>query len=183
VRFIEKFPPANRRVLMNVFLSFCVGSPAASIYCAELGRLAKLCRTEDLKLVSAPETADLILVVDIFEEDLYAGLRQNRVWQKWPEKSFAYYEGDCPPNFLHELHNSASKARSGSGRFQACAYPVHQLCYPNPRPSAAELAATPKDLLFSFAGRASHRPSHRGRRLATAGWSVMGGICPLCSRE
>ena len=63
----------------------------------------------------------------------------------------------APPTFLHGLHSSASKALSGSGRFQGCAYPVHQLCYPNPRPSAAELAATPKDLLFSFAGRASHR--------------------------
>ena len=97
------------------------------------------------------------MVVDIFEDDLYAGLRQNRVWQKWPEKSFAYCEVDFPPTFLHGLHSSASKALSGSGRFQACAYPVHQLCYPNPCPSAAELAATPKDLLFSFAGRASHR--------------------------
>ena len=148
---------ANLRVLVNIFLSSCVGPAAASTYYAELGRLAKLCRTEDLKLVSVPEIADLILVVDIFEDDLYAGLRQNRVWQKWPEKSFAYYEGDSPPNFLHGLHSSASKALSDSGRFQTCAYPVHQLCYPNPGPSAAELATTAKDLLFSFAGRASHR--------------------------
>jgi hypothetical protein len=110
-----------------------------------------------LKLVSVPETADLILVVDIFEAGLYAGLRKNRVWQKWPEKSFAYYEGDHRQNFLHGLQSSASKAVSSSGRFEACAYPVHQICYPNPRPPATELAAMPKDLLFSFAGRASHR--------------------------
>lgn len=142
---------------MNIFLSSCVGPASESVYCTELGRLAGLCRTKDLKLVSAPETADLILVVDIFETDLYAGLRRNRIWQKWPEKSFAYCEGDCPPTFLHGLHSSASKALSGSGRFQGCAYPVHHLCYPNPRPSAGELAATRKDLLFSFAGRSSHR--------------------------
>jgi Exostosin family len=142
---------------MNIFLSSCVGPASESVYCAELGRLAGLCRTEDLKLVSAPEIADLILIVDIFEADLYAGLRRNRIWQKWPEKSFAYCEGDCPPTFLHGLHSSASKALSGSGRFQGCAYPVHQLCYPNPRPPAADLAATPKDLLFFFAGRSSHR--------------------------
>jgi hypothetical protein len=142
---------------MKIFLSSCVGPATESVYCAELGRLAGLCRTEDLKLVSAPETADLILIVDIFEADLYAGLRRNRVWHKWPEKSFAYCEGDCPPTFLHGLHSSASKALSSSRRFQGCAYPVHQVCYPNPRPSAAEIAATPKDLLFSFAGRASHR--------------------------
>jgi hypothetical protein len=142
---------------MNIFLSSCVGPADASTYCAKLGRLAGLCRTEELKLVSTPETADLVLVVDVFEAGLYAGLRKNRVWQKWPEKSFAYYEGDDPPIFLHGLHSSASKSASRSGRFQACAYPVHQLCYPNPPPSAADIAATPKDLLFSFAGRASHR--------------------------
>jgi Exostosin family len=142
---------------MNIFLSSCVGPAAESVYCAELGRLAGLCWTEDLKLVSTPETADLILIVDIFEADLYAGLRRNRIWQKWPEKSFAYCEGDCPPTFLHGLHSSASKALSGSGRFQACAYPVHQLCYPNPCPSGVKVAATPKDLLFCFAGRDSHR--------------------------
>jgi hypothetical protein len=144
-------------VSLNIFLSSCLGSAAASVYCAEFDRLAKLCRTENLRLVSAPEFADLILVVDIYEDDFYAGLRQNRVWQKWPERSFAYCEIDSPPNFLHGLHSSASKARSCSGRFQACAYQVHQLCYPNPCPSMAELSATPKDLLFSFAGRASHR--------------------------
>lgn len=142
---------------MKIFLSSCVGPAAESVYCAELGRLAGLCRTEDLKLVSVPDVADLILVVDIFEADLYRGLRENRVWQKWSEKSFAYYEGDSPPNFLHGLHTSASKALSRSSRFQACGYPVHQLCYPNPAPSAAEIAATPKDLLFFFAGRGSHR--------------------------
>src|SRR5438874_61820 len=150
----------ERSGVVKIFLSSCIGPATESAYCAELTRLAGLCRTEDLKLVSAPEVADLILIVDIFESDLYRGLRKNPVWQKWPEKSFAYCEADSPPDFLHGLHSAASKARARSGRFQACAYPVHQLCYPNPRPSAAEIGATPKDLLFSFAGR----PSHRVRR-------------------
>jgi hypothetical protein len=142
---------------MNIFLSSCVGQSVNSTYCAELGRLANLSRIKNLNLVSTPEAADLILVVDIFEEDLYAGLRQNRVWQNWPEKSFAYCEIDFPPAFLHGLHSSASKTLSDSGRFQACAYQVHQLCYPNPCPSLSELSAARKDLLFFFAGRASHR--------------------------
>ena len=118
---------------LNIFLSSCLGSAATSVYCAEFGRLAKLCRTENLRLVSAPESADLILVVDIYEEGLYAGLRQNWIWQKWPAKSFAYCEVDSPPDFLHGLHSSASKARSGSGRFQAkcgsCAGRIGTGCY------------------------------------------------------
>lgn len=146
---------------MNIFFSSCIGPAEASTYCSELARLAGFYRTEELKLVSTPDTADLILVVDIFETGLYAGLRQNRVWQKWPEKSFAYCEADSPPNFLHGLHSSASKALSASGRFEGCGYAVHQVCYPNPRPTTEEVAATPKDLLFSFAGRPSHRVRRR----------------------
>lgn len=142
---------------MNIFLSSCIGPAVNSTYCTELSRLASLSRIENLNLVSTPEVADLILVVDIFEEDLYAGLRQNQVWQQWPEKSFAYCEIDFPPNFLHGLHSSASKTLAASGRFQTCAYQVHQLCYPNPCPSLSELSAAQKDLLFFFAGRASHR--------------------------
>jgi hypothetical protein len=145
---------------VNIFLSSCIAPATESAYCVELTRLAGLCRTENLNFVSAPEIADLILIVDIFESDVYRGLRENSVWQKWPEKSFAYCEADSPPDFLHGLHSSASRALSGSGRFQGCGYAVHQVCYPNPRPTVEEVAATPKDLLFSFAGR----PSHRVRR-------------------
>jgi len=146
---------------MNVFLSSCSGSNSESIYCSELGRLAGLCTTESITLVSTPEEADIILIVDISEAHLNAGLRRNKVWQKWPEKSFAYHEGAVPPRFLHRVQSSACKSWSGSGRFQACAYPLFQLSYPNPCPPPSELAAVPKDLLFSFAGRASYRVRKR----------------------
>lgn len=141
---------------MNVFLSSCSGSNAESIYCSELGRLAGLCTTENIMLVSSPEEADLILIVDIHEANLNANLRRHQVWQQWPEKSFAYYEGAEPSRFLHGLQSSARKSWSGSGRFKACVCPLFQLFYPNPCPPPAELAAVPRDLLFSFAGRASH---------------------------
>ena len=146
---------------MKLFLSSCSGSNSESIYCSELGRLAGLCTTETIILVSTPEEADLILIVDISETHLNDSLRRNPVWQQWPEKSFAYYEGPDLPGFLHGLHSSARKSWSGSGRFQACAYPLFQRCYPNPCPPPADLAAVPKDLLFSFAGRESHRVRRR----------------------
>lgn len=141
---------------MNILLCSCSGTNSESLYCAELGRLAGLCTTETITLVSAPEEADIILIVDIDEAHLKANLRRNKVWQTWPEKSFAYYEGAEPTRFLHGLYSSPRKSWSGSGRFQACAYPLFQLFYPNPCPTPSELAAVPKDLLFSFAGRASH---------------------------
>ena len=157
---------------MNVFLSSCVGSNSKSIYCSELGRLAGLCSTEKVALVSTPEEADIILIVDIRETHLNANLRRNKVWQQWPEKSFAYYEGAEPPRFLHGLGSSAGKSWSGSGRFQACGYPLFQLFYPNPCPSPSDLAAVPKDLLFSFAGRACHRVRKRLFSLAFPGNEV-----------
>jgi len=147
----------NGLLAMKVFLSSCSGANSESPYCAELGRLAGLCTTEAITLVSTPEEADIILIVDIHETGLNVDLRRNTVWQKWPEKSFAYYEGAEPSRFLHGLHSSARKSWSGGGRFQACAYPLFQMHYPNPCPSPADLDAVPKDLLFSFAGRASHR--------------------------
>src|ERR1700733_5035614 len=142
---------------MNIFLSSCAGPDSKSIYCSELGRLAGLCTTEIITLVLTPEEADIILIVDIKEAHLNANLRKNKVWQSWPEKSFAYYEGPGPTRFLHGFYSSARKSWSGSGRFQACAYPLFRLLYPNPCPPPSDLAAVPKDLLFSFAGRASHR--------------------------
>jgi Exostosin family len=146
---------------MNILIFSCSGTNSESIYCAELGRLAGLCTTETITLVPTPEEADIILIVDIHEGNLNAGLRRNKVWQKWPEKSFAYLEGAEPTRFLHGLYSSPRKSWSGSGRFQACAYPLFQLFHPNPCPSPPELAAVPKDLLFSFAGRVSHRVRKR----------------------
>ena len=146
---------------MNVLLFSCSGTNSKSIYCSELGRLAGLCSTETITLVSAPEEADIILIVDINEAHLNANLRRNKVWQQWPEKSFAYHEGAEPTRFLHGLYSSPRKSWSSSGRFQACAYPLFQLFYPNPCPSPSDLAAAPKDLLFSFAGRAGNRVRKR----------------------
>ena len=146
---------------MNIFLSSCSGSNSESIYCSELGRLAGLCTTEAIKLVSTPEEADVILIVGINEARLSANLRRNQVWQKWLEKSFAYHEGGNPPLFLHGLYTSPRKSWSGSGRSQACAYPIYQLFHPNPCPPPSDLAAVPKDLLFSFAGRECHRVRRR----------------------
>jgi len=158
---------------MNLLLFSCSGTNSESIYCSELGRLARLCTTETITLVSAPEEADIILIVDINEAHLNANLRRNKVWQQWPEKSFAYHEGAEPTRFLHGLYSSPRKSWSGNGRFQTCAYPLFQLFYPNPCPPSSELAAVPKDLLFSFAGRVSHRVRRRLFSLAFPGDDVV----------
>jgi hypothetical protein len=141
---------------MKLFFSSCIGSASESGYCAELIRLAKLDPSETTTLVSTPEEADIILIVDIFEAGYFAGLCHNPVWKKWPEKSFAYQEGNDPLPILHGIYTSPHKAWIRSGRFQAGGYPMHQKDYRNPCPPPVEMAAGPKDLLFSFAGRCCH---------------------------
>jgi hypothetical protein len=111
--------------------------------------------------VDRAEEADLVLVVDMDEGGLFANLRHNPVWRRWPEKSFGMYEGDEPPRFLHGLYSSARKAWSRRGRYLSCAYPVLRACFPSAAPPLAEVRASRKDLLFSFAGRTSYRLRRR----------------------
>jgi len=118
--------------------------------------MAGLCRSLQSVFVDRPEEADLILVVDMDEADVFANLRRNHVWRRFPEKSFGIYEGDNPPCFLHGLYSSVPQSWMRTGRFQSCAYPMHQICFPNEVPAVSTVSATPKDLLFFFAGRLSH---------------------------
>jgi hypothetical protein len=115
--------------------------------------------------VGRPEDADLILIVDMDEADVFANLRRNQVWRRFPEKSFGIYEGDNPPRFLHGLYSSVPRSWMRTGRFQSCAYPMHQICFPNDVPAISKVSATPKDLLFFFAGRLSHPVRKRLMRL------------------
>jgi len=139
---------------LKVFISSCATSE--SFYGRELKRMAGLCMSLQPVFVDRPEDADLILVVDIDEADVFANLRRNQVWRRFPEKSFGIYEGDNPPRFLHGLYSSVRRSWMRTGRFQSCAYPMHQICFPNQVPAVSTVSATPKNLLFFFAGRLSH---------------------------
>ena len=139
---------------MKVFISSC--GTGESFYGRELKRMAGLCTSLQSAFVDRPEDADLILVVDMDETDVFANLRRNHVWRRFPEKSFGIYEGDNPPRFLHGLYSSVPRSWMRTGRFQSCAYPMHQICFPNEVPAVSTVSATPKDLLLFFAGRLSH---------------------------
>ena len=140
---------------VRVYVSSCGAGP--SLYDRELRRFAGLARRIDTRFVERPEEADLILVVDMDEAGLFANLRRNPLWRRWPKKAFGVYEGDNPPRFLHGLYSGARNAWSRAGRYLSCPYPMHQICFPSAEPPLAEIRDCPKDLLFSFSGRASHR--------------------------
>src|SRR5262245_38882652 len=153
----------TRSQALKVFVSSC--EPGESFYGRELKHMAGLCTSLQSVFVDRPEDADLILVVDMDEADVFANLRRNQVWRRFPEKSFGIYEGDNPPRFLHGLYSSVPRSWMRTGRFQSCAYPMHQICFPNEVPAVSTLSVTPKDLLFFFAGRPSHPVRKRLMRL------------------
>ena len=127
------------------------------VYEEILRSLARRSRGRETVFVDSPACADLILVVDIKAENLYGNLRRNRVWLRYPGKSFGIDEDDFPPPFLHGVYASAPKDREASCRFQGSGYYIHSQRFPNACPEAEQVWSAPKDRLFSFSGRISHR--------------------------
>jgi hypothetical protein len=70
--------------------------------------MSGLCISRQTVFVDRPEDADLILVVDMNEANVFANLRRNQVWRRFPEKSFGIYEGDNPPRFARTLQLRSS---------------------------------------------------------------------------
>lgn len=128
-----------------------------SFYNRELKRLALLSSKTETIFIDSPEDADIILIVDIDENNLFQGLRNNPIWKKYPDKSFGIYEGDHAPIFLHGLYSDARQSPMNINRFLGLPYKMHQICFPNLTPDVSLVQSTPKDLLFSFAGRMSHK--------------------------
>lgn len=82
---------------IKVHISSC--SSSESFYGEELKRISKLSEKYSTWFIDEPEEANIILVVDISNENLFENLRKNKIWRKYPNKSFGVYEGDCAPFF------------------------------------------------------------------------------------
>lgn len=138
----------------RVCISSCGGNEV--VYGELLQRLARLSRSRETVFVESPAVADLILVVDIKDQNLYGNLRRNRVWRRYPAKAFGVDEDDSPPPFLHGVYASLPKDWTASGRFQSFGYYIHSQRFSNACPDPELVWRAPKDLLFSFSGRISH---------------------------
>ncbi|MDM3861008.1 MAG: exostosin family protein [Aphanizomenon gracile PMC644.10] len=140
---------------IKVYISSC--EAGESFYGTELKRLADLSPSYITQFVDKPDDADIILVVDISNNNLFENLRKNPVWKKHPNKSFGIYEGDCAPTFLHGLYSDARKSPFNFNRFLGLDYHMHQICFQNPVPDYINVRNCEKSLLYSFAGRMSHK--------------------------
>jgi Exostosin family len=146
----------QHREMVKIYISSC--GDTESVYEHELRRLASLCTGLTTEFVKQPQDADIILVIDIDERDIFSSLRHNVVRRMYPEKSFGLYEGDNPPRFLHGLYSATRKALLPSRRYHGFPYLMHQFYFPNvATPDVSEVYEHKKDLLFSFAGRISHK--------------------------
>lgn len=140
---------------IKIHISSC--SSHESFYGKELKKTAALSQVYLTKFTEDPDEADIIIIVDIDNTNLFENLRNNSVWRKYPNKAFGLYEGDCAPTFLHGLYSDARASRLNFNRFLGLDYHMHQLCFPNPVPDYQVVHNHHKDLLFSFAGRMSHK--------------------------
>jgi hypothetical protein len=111
---------------------------------------------EPVKFVDDPDAADFILVTGFDDRDRFRALRKNRIWRKYPEKSFGLFEGDNAPRYLHGLYCGVPRKWNAAGRFGGLAYRWHQQIFPNPVPRVERVRATEKDFLFAYVGRTSN---------------------------
>ena len=132
---------------------------------AELKRLAGGCRSVGTVFVEKVDEADIVLITDLDYDDeadvVFSSFLRNPLWRAYPEKCFVLTECDDPPSYLHGIHASARRSQSRFGRFASCAYPFHRRVYDLPPPAPEALPGHEKDLLFSFAGRPTHRVRRR----------------------
>src|SRR6476619_6593388 len=62
------------------------------------------------RIVPDPAKADLILLTDSNDDDLFLALRKNPLTKRYPEKVFTIYEADFPERFLPGIYTSMPKS-------------------------------------------------------------------------
>ncbi len=125
---------------------------------AAIERLLRDSLETGLVLVEEPESADIVLILDITEANAYRSLRSSSFRRLNPDRCFIYSELDNPPVLLHGISSSTPKWKSWGGRFVGFAYSLLADRSPNPPPEAINgLDPDRKRFLLSFMGKASCR--------------------------
>jgi hypothetical protein len=114
--------------------------------------LHALAREKRHTIVNDPGKADLILLTDSNDDDLFFALRKNPLVKRYPEKVFTIYEGDFPQRFLPGIYTSMPKSFWNLGRFATGSY---SYCYAKHGNTVDLLKDTRRsgEIFFSFVGR------------------------------
>lgn len=138
---------------LNVFLAPCDDSTTGwhGFYDHVL-KLHDLAREKRHKIVTDPAKADLILLTDSNDDDLFLTLRKNRLVKRYPEKVFTIYEGDFPQRFLPGIYTSMPQSIWNLGRFATGSYSYCYAKHGNTVDLLKDKTQT-GEFFFSFIGR------------------------------
>lgn len=148
-QYNEPMPAAS----LSVFIAPCDESPTGwHGFYDHLLKLHDLAREKRHKIVSDPANADLILLTDSNDDDLFLTLRKNALVKRYPEKVFTIYEGDFPQRFLPGIYTSMPQSMWNLGRFATGSY---SYCYAKHGNTVDLLKNKERtgELYFSFIGR------------------------------
>ncbi len=137
----------------SIFIAPCDDSPTGwRGFYQHILKLHDLEREKRHRIVSDPATADLILLTDANDDDLFQTLRKNPLVKRYPEKVFTIYEGDFPQRFLPGIYTSMPKSVWNLGRFATGGY---SYCYAKHGNTVDLLKDKTRtgEIFFSFIGR------------------------------
>lgn len=112
------------------------------------------------KLAADPESADIILIGNVREENWGEKILANPLINRWPAKCFSLSDQDFPLVLNHGIYASGTKSLLGAGRVRSGSYSAYPIKFQNPFgrnhvPSEADFAN--KKFLLSFVGRNSDK--------------------------
>lgn len=145
----------------SVYLAPCDDSPAAwHGFYDHIVKLHDQAREKRHRIVNDPAKADLILVTDGNDDDLFQTLRKNLLVKRYPEKVFSIYEGDFPQRFLPGVYTSMPKSIWNLGRFATGSY---SYCFARNGNTVDLLKNKTRsgEIFFSFIGRGRAEIRHQ----------------------
>lgn len=109
------------------------------------------------QLVEDADSADIILVTDLNGPDWFSSLRNNKIVNRYPSKSFAISDSDFPMPLLHGIYTSGSQRFLHKQRFRTAAYNLYPEEFLNSyiQIHSGNAYDKPKKYLGSFMGRDS----------------------------
>lgn len=150
---MAKYNQAMPAASQSVFIAPCDDSPTGwRGFYEHVMKLHDLAREKGHHLASDPAKADIILLTDSNDDDLFLALRKNALVKRYPEKVFTIYEGDFPQRFLPGIYTSMPQSICNLGRFATGSY---SYCFAKHGNTVDLLKnkTRPGEIFFSFVGR------------------------------
>jgi hypothetical protein len=141
---------------LSVFVTSCEVGRGAWTTNEEKLRDAYELSDRKYTLTENPQSADLIIIGDVREEDWGRKILQHELINKYPDKSFSLSDADHPIVLHHGIYASATKSIFNLGRVRTGSYTLYSDKYLNPYIKAHQFSgpnSIKKEYLLTFIGR------------------------------